>query len=125
MLDPKVKGRIIKKFRTHENDTGSSQIQIAILSHEIDELAEHLKEHKKDFSSRRGLIKKVNERRKLLNYLRGTDYEEYVALSKKLKLKYTAPKLIAEPPQEQETGKGKSTGKSKAKTAAKGTTKKK
>lgn len=105
MLDPNVKAKIIKKFRTHENDTGSSQIQIAILSFEIDELAEHLKEHKKDFSSRRGLIKKVNERRKLLNYLRGTDYDEYVSLSKKLKLKYTAPKLIAEPPQEEEEAK--------------------
>lgn len=107
MLDPKVKAKIIKKFRTHENDTGSTQIQIAILSHEINELTEHLKEHKKDFSSRRGLIKKVNERRKLLNYLRGTDYDEYVALSKKLKLKYTAPKMIAEPPQEEEVAKEK------------------
>ena len=70
MLDPKVKQRVIKKFRTHDTDTGSAQIQIAILSEEINLLAEHLKEHKKDFSSRRGLIKKVNERRKLPNYLR-------------------------------------------------------
>ena len=100
MLDPKAKARIIKKFRTHDTDTGSTQIQIAILSYEVKELNEHLKEHKKDHSSRRGLIKKVNERRKLLNYLRGSYYDEYVAIAKRLKLKYTEPKVIAEPPQE-------------------------
>ena len=94
MLDPKVKQRVIKKFRTHDTDTGSAQIQIAILSEEINLLAEHLKEHKKDFSSRRGLIKKVNERRKLLNYLRQSEYDKYVELSKKLKLKYAAPKIV-------------------------------
>jgi len=94
MLDPKVKQKIIKKFRTHDKDTGSSQIQIAILSEEIKLLTDHLKEHKKDFSSRRGLIKKVNERRKLLAYLRSIEYDNYVDISKKLKLKYTAPKVI-------------------------------
>ncbi len=95
MLDPKVKQKLIKKFRTHESDTGSTQIQVAILTEEIKLLTEHLKDHKKDFSSRRGLIKKVNERRKLLNYLRRTAYDEYVDLSKKLKLKYAAPKIDA------------------------------
>lgn len=94
MLDPKVKQKIIKKFRTHDKDTGSSQIQIAILTEEIKLLTDHLKEHKKDFSSRRGLIKKVNERRKLLNYMRSTEYDNYVDICKKLKLKYTAPKVI-------------------------------
>ena len=94
MLDPKVKQKIIKKFRTHDKDTGSSQIQVAILTEEIKLLTDHLKEHKKDFSSRRGLIKKVNERRKLMNYLRQTEYNNYVDLSKKLKLKFTAPKVI-------------------------------
>ena len=94
MLDPKVKQRIIKKFRTHDKDTGSSQVQIAILTEEIKLLTEHLKEHKKDFSSRRGLIKKVNERRKLLNYMRATEYEEYVEISKKLKLKYAPPRVV-------------------------------
>ena len=94
MLDPKGKQKIIKKFRTHETDTGSSQIQIAILTEEIQLLTDHLKEHKKDFSSRKGLIKKVNERRKLLNYMRQTEYNEYVALSKKLKLKYGQPKIV-------------------------------
>lgn len=94
MLDPKVKQKIIKKFRTHDKDTGSSQIQIAILTEEIKLLTDHLKEHKKDFSSRRGLIKKVNERRKLLNYMRQTEYNNYVEISKKMKLKYTPPKVI-------------------------------
>ena len=96
MLDPKAKARIIKKFRTHESDTGSSQIQIAILTEEIKELTDHLKEHKKDFSSRRGLIKKVNERRKLLTYMHQTEYENYVEICKKLKLKYAPPKIVVE-----------------------------
>lgn len=94
MLDPKIKQKIIKKHRTHDKDTGSSQIQVAILSEEIKLLTDHLKEHKKDFSSRRGLIKKVNERRKLLNYLRQTEYDNYVDLSKKLKLKFSPPKIV-------------------------------
>lgn len=94
MLDPKIKQKIIKKYRTHDKDTGSSQIQVAILTEEIKLLTDHLKEHKKDFSSRRGLIKKVNERRKLLNYLRQTEYDNYVALSKQLKLKYAPPKIV-------------------------------
>jgi small subunit ribosomal protein S15 len=69
-------------------------VQIAILSQEITLLIDHLKDHKKDFSSRRGLIKKVNERRKLLNYMRQTEYDNYVDLCKKLKLKYSAPKVV-------------------------------
>lgn len=69
MLDKKAKEKIIKKFRVHETDTGSSQVQIAILTEEIKELTEHLQKHKHDFSSRRGLLKKVGERRKLLKYL--------------------------------------------------------
>jgi len=94
MLDPKVKQKIIKKFRTHDKDTGSSAIQVAILAEESKQLTDHLKEHKKDFSSRRGLIKKVNERRKLLNYLRQMTYDTYVALCKKLKLKFAPPKIV-------------------------------
>lgn len=73
MLDPKKKQRIIEKFRTHESDTGSPQVQIAILSAEIADLTEHLKQHKKDFSSRRGLIKKVHERHRLMKYLERED----------------------------------------------------
>lgn len=87
MLDPKVKAKIIKKFRTHENDTGSSEVQIAILTEEIKQLTEHLKEHRHDFSSRRGLLKKVNQRRKLLRYLEREDYESFMTLAEKLKLK--------------------------------------
>jgi small subunit ribosomal protein S15 len=73
MLDPKKKQKIIEKYRTHESDTGSPQVQIAILSAEIDDLTEHLKQHKKDFSSRRGLIKKVHERHRLMKYLERED----------------------------------------------------
>ena len=73
MLDVKKKQKIIEKFRTHQSDTGSPQVQIAILTEEIKMLTGHLREHKKDFSSRRGLIKKVNERRRLLKYLERED----------------------------------------------------
>ena len=87
MLDKKNKEKLIKKFRTHETDTGSSQVQIAILSEEIKELTEHLKKHKHDFSSRRGLLKKVGERRKLLKYLRKESVEQFQKLAEMLKLK--------------------------------------
>lgn len=90
MLDKKIKEKIIKKFRTHETDTGSSQVQIAILTEEIKELTEHLKKHKHDFSSRRGLLKKVGERRKLLKYLRKESFEQFQELAEKLKLKIAA-----------------------------------
>jgi len=87
MLDKKAKERLIKKFRTHETDTGSPQVQIAILTEEIKELTEHLKQHKHDFSSRRGLLKKVGERRKLLKYLLKEDAKAFQDLADKLKLK--------------------------------------
>jgi len=87
MLDKDKKQALIKKFKTHDNDTGSPQVQIAILTEEISELTEHLKTHKKDFSSRRGLFRKVNLRRKLLIFLSKTEPENYEALIKKLKLK--------------------------------------
>lgn len=73
MLSKKQKDAIIKKFRTHESDTGSPQVQIALLTKEVEELTTHLKNHRKDFSSRRGLIKKVAERRRLLKYLERED----------------------------------------------------
>src|SRR3989339_1707833 len=76
MLDKKKKQQIIQKFKVHNNDTGSTQIQIAILSEEIKELAEHLKQHKQDHSSRRGLLKKVGERRRLLKYLQKEEENE-------------------------------------------------
>lgn len=86
MLTRQQKERIIEKFRTHKTDTGSPQVQIAILTAEIKDLSDHLKEHKKDFSSRRGLLRKVNERRKLLKYLEREDAKAYKKLVEALKL---------------------------------------
>jgi len=87
MLDKRKKEKIIAKYKTHDSDTGSSQVQIAILTEEIKELTKHLKTHKKDFSSRRGLLKKVSERRRLLSYLKREDEKAYNELVKDLKLK--------------------------------------
>lgn len=87
MLDKQAKDKIIKKFKTHEADTGSTEVQIAILTEEIKRLTDHLKGHKKDFSSRRGLIKKVSQRRKLLKFLQREDEKSFDELVKKLKLK--------------------------------------
>jgi small subunit ribosomal protein S15 len=95
MLDKKTKEKLVKKFGIHANDTGSSQVQIAILSAEIDQLAEHLRQHKHDFSSRRGLLKKVAERRKLLKYLQKENETAFKELATKLNLKI-AKKLQAE-----------------------------
>ncbi len=95
MLDKEKKKEIIKKFKTHKNDTGSSEVQIAILTEEIKELTEHLKEHKKDFSSRRGLVKKLNQRRKLLRYLERDSFEAFEKIVKKLGLKVTKISEIA------------------------------
>lgn len=99
MLDKSAKDRIIKKFKTHEGDTGSPEVQIAILSNEIEHLTGHLKSHKKDFSSRRGLLKKVGQRRRLLVYLQREDNTRFEELTKKLKLKaqtYIIPTAPAE-----------------------------
>lgn len=87
MLEKKKKDRIIKKFQTHKNDTGSPQVQVAILSEEVKDLTKHLQEHKKDHSSRRGLLKKVAERKKLLKYLQGDDEKGFIKLVKELNLK--------------------------------------
>ena len=87
MLNKKKKERIIAKYKTHESDTGSSQVQIAILTEEIKELTKHLKDHKKDFSSRRGLLRKVSERRRLLSYLKREDEVSYMDIVKDLKIK--------------------------------------
>ena len=95
MLAKEAKQRIINKFKIHKNDTGSSQVQIAILTAEIEELSEHLKIHKHDHSSRRGLLKKVGERRRLLKYLQKEDEESFKELSGKLKLKI-GKKMIEE-----------------------------
>lgn len=87
MLDKAAKEKLIKKFRTHDSDTGSPQVQVAILSAEVKELTKHLKTHRKDFSSRRGLVKKVAERRRLLKYLERENAEAYAALIEALGLK--------------------------------------
>lgn len=85
MLTTKKKQNIIKKNQSHDKDTGSPQVQIAILSERIDELATHLKKHKKDNHSRRGLIKMVADRRKHLKYLEKTDKKKFDSESKKIK----------------------------------------
>ena len=87
MLDKKRKDLIIKKFQIHKNDSGSAEVQIAILTEEIKELTEHLRTHKKDFSSRRGLLRKVSLRRRLLRFLEKDNFDSYENLVKKLKLK--------------------------------------
>lgn len=102
MLDKQSKDKIIKKFKTHEADTGSTEVQIAILTEEIKRLTEHLKEHKKDFSSRRGLIKKVSQRRKLLKFLQRENEAKFDELVKKLKLKIKISATPQELPEEVE-----------------------
>lgn len=86
MLDPNKKKRVIEKFKTHATDTGSPQVQIALLTEEIKQLTEHLRTHKKDFSSRRGLIKMVGDRRRLMKYLKREDSKAYDELMAKLKI---------------------------------------
>jgi small subunit ribosomal protein S15 len=87
MLNKKQKDKIIEKFKSHKSDTGSPEVQCAILTKEIEDLTGHLKSHKKDQSSRRGLLGKVNQRRKLLLYLKGEDEKRYLGLIKKLGMK--------------------------------------
>ena len=82
-----VKEEIIKKFSIHEGDTGSPEVQIAILTKEIDVLTGHLKTHIHDFHSKRGLLKKVGQRRSLLNYLMKSDVKRYREIVKNLGLR--------------------------------------
>lgn len=89
MLSPKEKQELIKKYRTHKDDTGSPEVQIAILTAEIEQVSEHLKIHKKDNHSRRGLLKMVGNRRRLLRYLKGEDEKRWKKIAEKLKLKIT------------------------------------
>lgn len=81
------KKEIVSKFKTSELDTGSSQVQIALLTNRISDLTEHFKVHKKDFHSQRGLIKLVNRRRKLLDYLKKTNNDEYTRMLAELGLR--------------------------------------
>jgi len=86
-LTPKEKSRIIKEVGISEKDTGSAEVQVALLTKEIDKLASHLKKHSQDIHSRRGLIKMIIKRKKLLTYLKKESEEKYAELIKKIGLK--------------------------------------
>jgi len=81
------KSSLIEQFRIHEQDTGSPEVQVAILTKRINGLTEHLKQHKKDHHSRRGLLKMVGQRRRMLNYLKKTDMQRYRSIVEKLELR--------------------------------------
>ena len=87
MLTAELKQSLIEKFRVHETDTGSPEVQIAILTERINYLTGHLKVHKKDHHSRRVLLKMVGKRRNLLNYVRDNDIERYRTILEKLNLR--------------------------------------
>lgn len=86
-LPKEEKSSLIDEFKLHEKDTGSPEVQIAILTRRIQDLTEHLQDHKKDHHSRRGLLKMVGQRRRLLNYLKESDIDRYRSLIKKLGLR--------------------------------------
>ena len=87
MLTTEAKLAVIKEYATHEGDTGAPEVQVAILTSRIVYLTEHLKEHKKDHHSRRGLLKLVGQRRNMLDYLRRKDIERYRSLIERLGLR--------------------------------------
>lgn len=87
MLTTEEKTKIIEKYKLHNSDSGSSEVQIALLSEEIKQLLSHLKKHPKDFHSKRGLIKMISQRRALLNYLKKEDIKRYNDILKKVELK--------------------------------------
>ena len=82
-----TKENIVNQFRTHESDTGSPQVQVALLTQRINELTDHFKTHKKDNHSRRGLLKTVSQRRSLLDYLKRKDIEQYHSIVERLGLR--------------------------------------
>jgi small subunit ribosomal protein S15 len=86
-MEKEIKQQIIEKYQTHEGDTGSPEVQIAVLTYRINTLNEHLKANKKDHHSRRGLNKMVGQRRGLLSYLKDNDIERYRAIIEKLGLR--------------------------------------
>ena len=86
-LEKEAKQGIIREYRKHEGDVGSSEVQIAVLSKRVSDLTEHLKEHKKDFSTRRGLLAMVSRRRSLLAYLKKGDPQRYKTLIRSLGLR--------------------------------------
>lgn len=87
MLTKEIKEQIINEYKLHEGDTGSPEVQVAILTYRINSLNEHLKEHKKDHHSRRGLLKMVGQRRNLLRYLQNNDIERYRSLIERLHIR--------------------------------------
>ena len=86
MIQKDKKQAVISEYKTHDTDTGSPEVQVAILTERIRELTEHLKVHKKDFHSRRGLLKMVGSRRRLLRYLMNKDFNRYRSLIERLGL---------------------------------------
>ena len=88
MIEKDKKQSIIEEYKTHEADTGSTEVQVAILTARIRELTEHMKVHKKDFHSRRGLLIMVGKRRRLLQYLRNKDFGRYQTLIQHLGLRH-------------------------------------
>ncbi len=86
-LDPAAKTAIMAEFKLHESDTGSPEVQIALLTRRIKDITEHLKEHSKDFSTRRGLLKLIGQRRRLLDYLKRKDINRYRELIKALEIR--------------------------------------
>lgn len=86
-MDKELKAEIIAKYATHEGDTGSPEVQVALLTYRINHLTEHLKVHAKDHHSRRGLLQMVGSRRSLLNYLKELDIERYRSLVAKLEIR--------------------------------------
>lgn len=86
-LTKEVKTKVIQDFHRHESDTGSPEVQVAILTKRITQLTEHLRENKHDESCRRGLLKLVGRRRRLLTYLRKTEYQKYLSLTDQLNLR--------------------------------------
>ena len=87
VLTPDVKKEIIDRFKLHEKDTGSTEVQVALLSNRIQYLTDHFRTHKKDHHSRRGLLKLVGQRRRLLNYLKRTDVNRYKQIIDELGLR--------------------------------------
>ena len=87
MITQENKQKVIGEYATHEGDTGSPEVQVAILTHRINELTDHLRTHKKDHASRRGLLKMVGKRSSLLKYLTKNDRERYTTLIKRLGLR--------------------------------------
>ncbi len=87
MLDGATKARITQEFRVHENDTGSTEVQVAVLTERIRQITDHLRTHKKDVHSRRGLVTLVSKRRRLLNYISNEDVNRYQTLITRLGLR--------------------------------------